>query len=430
MAGGANTLYSAGIELAVRVIELLEINRDLVLARELIFRKYEFSPKAREMATLITNEVGRRWGVLNRMIEEVQEEPLSRSSSLLRAVLRVGAYEVYYNNKHPNYFLKALTPFFKKKRVKRGFINRVRYVLFGIKKFRIKPPQDIVEWAFWHLFFPQWASQRLIDQFGQEKALKLMEQMNQHPAMAVRVNTTKIGVRELASRFIERYAYELEISPIQPFIKLAKTYPVMRTPEYEAGYFTVQDPNTAVGVVKLLKLLPQEASILDACAAPGRKSSLIRQLRPDIRLFCNDISTMRMEKLINDFQRLELPLPYLTIADAAKPPFKIQFDAVHADLPCSGSGTWGKHPERKWLTTPERYLECVQTQRTILNSLVPLVKPGGILLFSTCSIWREENEENVRWLEENFPFKCIEMERLDPSGGSTGFFYALLKRTC
>lgn len=106
MAGGANTLYSQGVELAVRVIELLEINRDLVLARELIYKKYDFNPKAREMATVITNEVGRRWGVINRMIEEVQEEPLEKSSSLLRAVLRVGAFEVYYNNKHPTTSLR------------------------------------------------------------------------------------------------------------------------------------------------------------------------------------------------------------------------------------------------------------------------------------------------------------------------------------
>ncbi len=427
--GGGAPLYSLGVELAVRVVELLEINRDLVFARETIFRKYNYSPKAKEMATLISNEVGRRWGVLNRMIEEVQGEPLSESTSLLRAVLRVGAFEVYYNNKNPNFYLKALTPFFRKKRVGRGFINRARYVLFEVKKFRISPPADFLEWAFWYQFFPKWAAQRLVEQFGQEQALWLMEQMNRHPPMCIRANTLKIEPDELARLLREKYRYELWIADTYPFIRLAKTYPVMRIDEYKDGMFTVQDVNTAHGVLKLLELLPEGSTLLDACAAPGRKSSLVRQLRPDIRLFCGDISKLRLGKLVDDFRRLGLELPMLFLADAGSSPFrKGTFDAVHADLPCSGSGTWGKHPERKWLTTPERYLECVQIQRRLLGELVELVKPGGYLLYSTCSLWRQENEENVQWLTDNHPFNLLEMKRIMPEGASTGFFYALLKK--
>ena len=428
MAGRSGSLYSDGVELAVRVIELLEINRDLVLARELIFKKYATSEKAKEMATLISNEVGRRWGVINRMIEEVQQEPMSNSSSLLRAVLRVGAFEVYYNNKKPNFFIKALFPFFRKKRVRKGFMKRLQYVLHGIKKFRISPPADILEWAFWYQFFPKWAAERLINQFGQEKALWLMEQMNMHPPMSIRVNTTKTTPEELARSLQEKYLYELEVSHIHPFIKLKKTYPVMRTEEYHRGLFTVQDVNTAIGTKRLLELLPQGATLFDACAAPGRKSSLVKQLRPDVKLICNDVSSLRMGKLVNDFQRLNLPKPFLLISDAAHPPFKTTFDAVHADLPCSGSGTWGKHPERKWLTTPERYMECVEIQRKLLSSLANLVKPKGYLLYSTCSLWKEENEENVKWLTENFPFSVVEERRIDPEGASTGFFYAILQR--
>ena len=429
MGGGAGApLYSLGVELAVRVIELLEINRDLVFARELIFRKYNYSAKAKEMATLISNEVGRRWGVINRMIEEVQEEPLDKSTSLLRAVLRVGAFEVYYNNKSPAYFAKALMPFLRKKRVGRGFLNRMRYVLFGIKKFRIKPVADFEEWAFWYQFFPHWATKRLVEQFGQERALWLMEQMNKHPSMCIRVNTRLTSCEELAASLREKYAYELEDTGVYPFIRLAKTYPVMRTEEYQQGLFTVQDVNTALGVLRLLDLLPEGATVFDACAAPGRKSSLIRQLRPDIRLFCSDISHMRLKKLVDDFERLRLDVPHLLVADAACSPFRCSFDAVHADLPCSGSGTWGKHPERKWLTTPTRYLECVEIQRTLLPPLIELVKPGGYLLFSTCSLWKEENEDNVKWMTENFPLALVEQKRIYPENATTGFFYALLKK--
>ncbi len=427
MGGGGGPLFSLGLELAVRVTEILEFNKDLVLAREQIFEKYNYHQKAKELATYITNELGRRWGVVNRMIEEVQKEPLEESSSLLRACLRVGAFEVYFDNKNPNHVLKSLGPFFRKKKVKKGFINRLRYVLFEVKKFRINPPADFLEWAFWHHFFPKWIAERLAEQFGQEEALKLMEHMNQHPSMSIRVNTRLADVDALRKALTEKYGFQVEKAKVYPFLTMPRTYPVMRTEEYKEGMFIVQDVNTAYGISRLLDLLPEGATLFDACAAPGRKSSLVTQLRSDIRFVCADISKLRLTKLVNGFERLKLPLPPILVADAAHPPFKVQFDAVHADLPCSGSGTWGKHPERRWFTTPIRYKECVEIQRRLLSSLIPLVKPGGYLLYSTCSIWREENEENTRWMQEEFGLRLIEEKRIFPENASTGFYYAIMK---
>ncbi len=422
-------LFSAGLELAVRVAEVLEKTKDLVYAREQVFNKHDPHHKAKELATFITNELGRRWGVIDRMLEEVQGEPPSASSSLLRACLRVGAFEVYFDGKNPNHVIKSLNPFLRKKGVKKGFISRLRYVLFEIKKFRIKPAATFEEWAFWYQFFPHWASARLKEQFGQEEAVRLMEQMNAHPPMGLRANTNLTTPKELASRLRERHGFSAQVCEPYPFLRLEKTYPVMRTEEYQEGLFTVQDPNTAHGISRLLELVPEGALIYDACAAPGRKSSMVAQLRPDIKLICGDISPQRLKKLSEHFSRLKLPLPHLVLADASNPPFRCTFDAVHADLPCSGSGTWGKHPERRWFTRPERHLECQSLQRKILEELIKLIRPGGYLLFSTCSLWKQENEENLKWLLEKFPLKLLEERRIPPESASTGFFYALMKKS-
>ena len=429
-ASGGSTVkkpYTKGLELAVRIIEILEKNKDLVFAREQIFEHYKASPKSREIATVITNEVGRKWGIINRILEEVQGEPLSHSSSFLRAVLRVGTYEVYFERKNLSHFLKSIRPFVMRK-ANITLLKRVAFVLRKVERFKGKVAADFLEHAFWYYYFPEWIAQRFLEQFGQEVALKLMEEMNKLPRMTLRTNTRKISPEELAQRLKEKYNYELEVIEY-PFIRLSKMYPIMKTDEYKEGLFTVQDVNTAKGIMRLLSLLPEKAVILDACAAPGRKSSLVVQERPDIKLYCVDISRIRIKRLIADFERLKLPLPELICADAAKLPLKLQFDAVHADLPCSGSGTWGKHPERRWLTTPERYKECVEIQRRILSELVHFVKPGGYLLYSTCSLWKEENEENVKWLTETFSeFEVLEIERIFPENASTAFFYAILKK--
>jgi len=398
-----------------------------VLAREQIFENHPAPQKAREIATVITNEVGRKWGVINEIIELSQNEPLSKSSMLLRASLRVCAYLVYFERKNPYHLVNLIRNFILGK-TREGLLKRLFFVLRKIEKFKGGSVKSFEDYAFWYQFFPRWAARKMVEEFGQEEALRLMEEMNKLPFMTVRANTKRITPEKLLFTFKEKYRFDGELVDY-PFVKLAKVYPVMRTDEYEEGLFSIQDKNTAVGVLELVKLLPESSCVLDACAAPGRKSSLIAQERPDVELFCVDISRSRLDKLVREFERLKFERPLLVAADASLLPFKGGFDAVVADLPCSGSGTWGKHPERKWFTSSERYKECVLVQKKILGELSGFVKPSGYLLYSTCSIWREENEEMVDWfLGRYLGFKLLKMERIPPENASTGFFYAILQK--
>ncbi len=346
---------------------------------------------------------------------------------LLRASLRVCAYLVYFERKNPYHLVNLIRNFILGK-TREGLLKRLFFVLRKVEKFKKRPVQTFEDYAFWYQFFPRWIARKMVDEFGQEEALKLMEEMNKLPFMTVRANTRKITPEKLLQQLKDKYQFEGSLLEY-PFIKLSKVYPVMRTEEYKEGFLSIQDANTASGILNLIELLPHSSSVLDACAAPGRKSSLIVQERPDIRLFCIDISYNRLKKLLGEFDRLELERPLIAVADASSVPSGMKFDAVVADLPCSGSGTWGKHPERKWFTSPERYKECVLIQRRILDQLSNFVKFSGYLLYSTCSIWKEENEDMVEWFLKHYPeFKLLEMKRIQPYNASTGFFYAILQR--
>lgn len=419
-------IFSKGLELATKILEILEKNKDLVLAREQVFSSPKLNPKSKEIATVITNEIGRRWGVLDRIIEEAQGEKIEKSSPLLRSALRIVAFLVYFERKDPNGVIAVMYPFLEKKGGV-GLVKRLAYVARKIKKYKPKIEANIKEVCFWYYFFPYWITEKLISSFGEEKAISIMEEMNKNPYMSIRVNTKKIDKYRLANILKEKYNYELEIIDQVPFIKLAKNYPVMKTEEYKKGLFTVQDYVTTRGITKMIKTLKKGAAVLDACSAPGRKSSYLIQERPDLKVIAMDISLERIKRMIRDLKRLELELPYIIQGDASKIPLRTKFDLVHLDVPCSGSGTWGKHPERRWLTEETHYLECVELQRKILSEAANFVKPGGYILYSTCSIWKEENEENIRWFLKNHKqFILVEEERNFPTTGSTGFYHAII----
>ncbi|MGB9668343.1 MAG: RsmB/NOP family class I SAM-dependent RNA methyltransferase [Thermosulfidibacteraceae bacterium] len=422
-------IFSNGLELAVKILEILEKNKDMILAREQVFKGGNYYQKSKEIATIITNEVGRRLGVIDRIIEEAQGEELKKSSSLLRSALRVGSYLVYFDRKEPAGILAAMKPFLEKKGGI-GLIKRLSYVLRKVSKYKPKVKADIEAVCFWYYFFPEWITRKMIESFGEEKTIKIMEEMNKTPYMSVRVNTRKISKEDLARILGERYQYELEIVKDMPFLKLEKNYPVMKIEEYEKGFFTVQDFVTAAGIKKMIYKLPEGATVLDCCSAPGRKLSYLMQERNDLKVFAMDISLERLKRMIRDFKRLGIELPYIIKGTATKVPLKIEFDFVHLDVPCSGSGTWGKHPERRWLTEEDHFKECIIIQREILKEASRLTKKDGYILYSTCSLWKEENEDNISWfLSENRDFELIEEERSYPVRASTGFYHAILRKT-
>lgn len=192
---------------------------------------------------------------------------------------------------------------------------------------------------------------------------------------------------------------------------------------HEAGAFYIQEP-AAMFPAELLEAGPGE-KILDLCAAPGGKSTQLgcAMLGRGL-LVCNDPVYQRAQILSRNIERFGLPHTLVTCADpdqlAAR--FPEYFDAVLADVPCSGEGMFRREPLTKFEWTPEKASGCADRQRSILDSAAQMVRPGGRLVYSTCTYNPEENENNVEWFLKNHPdFEAVSFS-LPGIRGTDGFF--------
>ena len=279
----------------------------------------------------------------------------------------------------------------------------------------------------------------------------LLGQAQEHPPMVLRVNTRRISRADyqqrlatagLAARPAAGPGHDQALVMNQPC-------PVDRLPGFVQGEVSVQDLAAQRAASLLLGTgLPAGARVLDACAAPGGKTAHLLELASEIDLLALDADSARLARVDDTLRRLGLagPQAHTRAADArqvaqwwdGQP-----FDAILLDAPCTASGIVRRHPDIRWLRRPDDVRALAQTQAELLHALWPLLKPGGRLLYATCSIFRAEGSEQIdAFLQRQGP----EAVRLDPDSpghlvpladnGSTdpeaaladGFFYALLHK--
>lgn len=170
-------------------------------------------------------------------------------------------------------------------------------------------------------------------------------------------------------------------------------------------------------VGELLELLPQHKSmqVWDCCAASGGKSILAVDKLPDIHLTVSDLRASILFNLKKRFQKAGIQEFTSREIDLTKESIdrKNFFDLIIADLPCSGSGTWSRTPEQLYYFKPEEIENYALLQQRILNHCIPALKPGGYLLYITCSVFKKENEDQVQYLTQKFQLKKVEMKLLD-----------------
>jgi 16S rRNA (cytosine967-C5)-methyltransferase len=171
-------------------------------------------------------------------------------------------------------------------------------------------------------------------------------------------------------------------------------------PGFAEGHFVIQDP--AQAIVARFAAIPADATIYDACAAPGGKTTALgRVVR---RVVAADANVARVRKLKGNLQRAGSGREFPVAADAAHPPLR-QVDAVLLDAPCLGTGTFARHPDARWRVMPRALETIALKQQELLEGLAPIVRPGGLLVYATCSLEPEENELQVdRFLADHPEF--------------------------
>lgn len=275
---------------------------------------------------------------------------------------------------------------------------------------------------------PLWLCEYLLRKYGSIFTKDFLEANNEEPPVYLQVNTRLISAEDLLRKLFD-LGVDAELNPDLKSIKLDKIGELLESDLFSDGYFFVQD-KAARAAVDIASPAAGD-SVLDLCAAPGGKSfASALNMENSGRILSCDISPRRLERLREASERLKFSIIKTKVMDATEAELAGErFDVVIADVPCSGFGVIRKKPEIRYKKL-ENIAELPRIQKNILNAAGKLIKDGGKLVYSTCTIFEEENEKVVAdFLDKNKNFYIAEEKRFWPHiDDSDGFYICLLKK--
>ncbi|MCI1985635.1 MAG: 16S rRNA (cytosine(967)-C(5))-methyltransferase RsmB [Lactobacillus sp.] len=317
----------------------------------------------------------------------------------VRVLLQTAVYQMVYLDKVPTRAIFYETTEIAKQKGHAGIAKFVTAILRRIQREGL-PSLDAIQSPLERLSIasstPMWLVEKLVTQLGQVKAERILAVINQPANASLRVNTTKTTASALQAQLQDRFP-ELAPSALTPDGLVAPGGHLAGTPEFAAGLYTLQDESSML-VAPSLAVAP-EMHVLDACAAPGGKTTHIAQLLdPDVggKVTALDLHPHKVRLIAENAARLGLADrvdAYAMDARQAPDQFAPQsFDRVLVDAPCSGLGLIRRKPEIKYEKQPADLVNLPKIQLAILEAVAGLVKAGGRLTYSTCTIVREENQ--------------------------------------
>jgi len=349
----------------------------------------------------------RRRARLDAYLDQRVRGGMVRLDADLLDLLRLGAAQLLFMESVPAYAAIAQTVELAKRRHGLGASKLANAVLRRLDRERASlelPPRiDPVEALALEKSHPRWLVARWVERWGIGETIRLLDANNLEAPLVARPYH---AVREQLEAMLEAAGIHVEEAPlVRDSIVLSS--PVSSLTEigpFRQGLFHLQDPGSTL--VTQYACVPTGAVVADLCAAPGGKS--VELSRNASTVFASDLSYARLQRVVDNVHRLEIDsmLPY--VADARVPAIK-PVDLVLVDAPCTGTGTFRRHPDARWRLKISDLAVMASLQRTILDAAAEVVKPGGLLVYSTCSLEKEENDEQVeRFLERHQGW------RLDP----------------
>lgn len=376
----------------------------------------------------------RRRGVLDAAIAPLVSKPLDELDAPVRAVLRLAAHQVLHL-RVPDRAAVSEAVDLAKERAPRGagFVNAVlRRLAREGPPVEPDPQRDPLAWLTTAGSLPAWLAERWLARLGAADAIARARALSAEPPVTVRLNPRHADAAARAAAA----GISLEPRTVTGAFRVADG----RVQELAgAGVLLAQDEGSQL----VAHLAAAPGRTLDACAAPGGKATLVADLvGSEGTVVAGELQPARLRTLAALVARWGAPNVRVVAADGLRPPFRGGFDTVLLDAPCSGLGTLSRHPDIRWRVAPADLTRHAKRQGALLDALSQVVRPGGRLVYATCSSEPEENEEVVaRFLERRRdfhvtplpdwaePFRDGPYARTRPeTDGGDAFFAAVLAR--
>jgi len=317
-------------------------------------------------------------------------------------LLRLGVYQLLFMGSVPAYAAIAQTVELAKRRHGLGASKLVNAVLRRTDRERenlfTTRPGDAVDALALKYSHPRWLIARWIERYGEQDTERLLTLNNAEAPVIVRPYGI---VREQLEATMEAAGVHVAEAPyVRDSIAISGGITFTDLGAFKKGLFFVQDP--AATLVTTYVAVPPGATVADLCAAPGGKALELSRIAGTV--FGSDKSFGRLQRLLANQKRLESPNVHPFVGDARHPAVK-PVDVVLIDVPCTGTGTFRRHPDARWRIKISDFAVMSQLQRSIMRAAAEAVKPGGLLIYSTCSLEPEENDAQIDWfLSENLNF--------------------------
>ena len=409
------------------LVEILEHGQFSHIYLKAVLDKYGYLEKnERAFITRLVNGVVERKLELDYIIDNYSKTKVKKMKPLIRTMMRMGVFEIYYMDGVPE---SATCNEYVKLAKKRGFAGLSGFVNGVLRHVARSKGEIAINDISVKYSLPQWIVDKWTEEYGKEQTENIAAGFFEHQDLCVRVNLAQNTREELKAK-LEKQGITVRICDNLPSAMYLSGYDSLAAiPEFGQGLFYVQDYSSQL--VAHMAQVKDTDSIIDVCAAPGGKALHFAELASKGQVVARDLTAAKVALINENIKRTGATNIQSQQWDATEfdESAALKYDIVVADLPCSGLGIIRKKPDIKYNQTEESLAELVDLQKQILDNVCQYVKVGGKLCYSTCTINKNENENQVtNFLASHKDFTIEEQMQLFPDVDHDGFYICVMKK--
>lgn len=374
---------------------------DVALGRNI--GKFVLSPADRRLATELIYGSVRRQRTLDTLVEQLGKRKAAQQPADLRRILHLGFYQLRYLDQIPDHAaVDTAVALAKQQRlgklsgVVNGMLRQYLRLAAGGQDPLELPADPTAALGVFHSY-PDWIIEGWQQLLPETEVPQLCRWFNQPPSLDLRVNRQRASRPQVQAALAEQGIAAVPLEPLPDALRItASTGDIRQLPGYDQGWWMVQDASAQL-VSYLVAPQPGE-TVIDACAAPGGKTTHLAELMADEgQVIACDRTASRLNKIRQNAKRLGHSCIDTLLGDSrSQPDLKGSAHRVLLDVPCSGLGTLHRHADARWRQTPDSVAGLVVLQRQLLEAALDWVRPGGTLVYSTCTLAPGENQELIQ----------------------------------